>query len=58
MSVETYPHLFQPIRIGKTIFRNRIFAAPTAANIWTGGTPPPPRAWPSLSARPWGALPR
>ena len=28
MSLETYPHLFEPIRVGKTIFRNRIFAAP------------------------------
>lgn len=24
-----YPHLFTPIRIGGTWFRNRIFAAPT-----------------------------
>jgi 2,4-dienoyl-CoA reductase-like NADH-dependent reductase (Old Yellow Enzyme family) len=23
-----YPHLFQPIRLGNTIFRNRFFAAP------------------------------
>ena len=24
-----YPHLFEPIKIGNTLFRNRIFAAPT-----------------------------
>jgi 2,4-dienoyl-CoA reductase-like NADH-dependent reductase (Old Yellow Enzyme family) len=24
-----YPHLFQPITLGKTVFRNRIFASPT-----------------------------
>lgn len=24
----TYPHLFEPIRLGKTIFRNRMFASP------------------------------
>lgn len=24
-----YPHLFEPIRIGDTLFRNRIFSAPT-----------------------------
>lgn len=25
----TYPHLFSPLRVGDTIFRNRIFTAPT-----------------------------
>lgn len=25
----TYPHLFKPIRLGGTLFRNRIFASPT-----------------------------
>lgn len=24
-----YPHLFQPLRLGKTVFKNRIFASPT-----------------------------
>lgn len=24
-----YPHLFQPLKIGRTVFRNRIFASPT-----------------------------
>ena len=24
----TYPHLFSPIRLGDTVFRNRLFAAP------------------------------
>ena len=24
-----FPHLFQPLRLGKTVFRNRIFASPT-----------------------------
>ena len=27
--IKGYPHLFQPIRIGNTLFRNRIFSAPT-----------------------------
>ena len=27
--IEKYPHLFQPIRLGNTVFRNRIFSAPT-----------------------------
>lgn len=29
MAEMKYPHLFQPIVIGKTVFRNRIFASPT-----------------------------
>ena len=28
MSNPYYPHLFEPIRLGKTLFRNRIFASP------------------------------
>ncbi len=24
-----YPHLYEPIQLGKTLFRNRIFASPT-----------------------------
>ena len=28
MSVQDYPHLFEPIRLGNTFFRNRIFGAP------------------------------
>lgn len=28
MSNKYYPHLFEPIRLGKTLFRNRIFASP------------------------------
>ena len=27
MSVQDYPHLFEPIRLGNTFFRNRIFGA-------------------------------
>ena len=27
--IERYSHLFQPIRLGRTLFRNRIFSAPT-----------------------------
>jgi 2,4-dienoyl-CoA reductase-like NADH-dependent reductase (Old Yellow Enzyme family) len=29
MAAFKYPHLFEPIRLGGTLFRNRIFAAPT-----------------------------
>ncbi|NLA86633.1 MAG: FAD-dependent oxidoreductase [Clostridiales bacterium] len=29
MATLKYPHLFQPITLGKTVFRNRIFASPT-----------------------------
>ena len=29
MSIQRYPHLFQPVRIGDTLFRNRLFSAPT-----------------------------
>lgn len=28
MTVQTYPHLFKPIRLGNTFFKNRIFGAP------------------------------
>lgn len=28
MSVQKYPHLFEPLIVGNTVFRNRIFAAP------------------------------
>ena len=28
MGIEKYPHLFEPIRLGKTMFRHRIFASP------------------------------
>lgn len=28
MSINKYPHLFEPITLGKTLFQNRIFAAP------------------------------
>ncbi len=26
-----YPHLFEPIRVGDTLFRNRIFSSPTGS---------------------------
>ena len=42
MSVETYPHLFQPIRIGKTLFRNRIFAAPNGCQYLDSRNGPSP----------------
>jgi len=29
MGTFKYPHLFEPIKLGGTLFRNRIFAAPT-----------------------------
>ncbi len=28
MAIIRYPHLFEPIRLGRTLFRNRIFASP------------------------------
>ena len=31
-----YPHLFEPIRLGNVLFRNRIFAAPTGYQSGTG----------------------
>ncbi len=40
MGVCRYPHLFQPIRIGKTIFKNRIFASPNGCQYhYYGGMP-------------------
>ena len=30
-----YPHLFSPLRIGNTLFRNRIFASPTGTQYTT-----------------------
>jgi len=29
MNIMKYPHLFEPIKIGNTVFRNRFFASPT-----------------------------
>ncbi len=31
-----YPHLFEPIKLGNTLFRNRIFASPTGYQNMTG----------------------
>jgi 2,4-dienoyl-CoA reductase-like NADH-dependent reductase (Old Yellow Enzyme family)/thioredoxin reductase len=39
-----YPHLFAPIRLGDTIFRNRIFASPTGYQDLTCEEFPPPEA--------------
>ena len=36
MGVEKFPHLFEPIRIGNTLFRNRIFAAPNGCQYLDG----------------------
>ena len=35
MDKHKYPHLFSPIILGKTVFRNRIFGAPTGAQDLT-----------------------
>ena len=35
MSNTKYPHLFSPITLGKTIFRNRIFAGPSGYRLTT-----------------------
>ena len=33
MSVQKYPHLFEPLIIGNTVFRNRIFASPQGSSF-------------------------
>ncbi|SHI13318.1 2,4-dienoyl-CoA reductase [Sporobacter termitidis DSM 10068] len=35
MSTLKYPHLFEPVRVGGTLFRNRLFAAPTGPQALT-----------------------
>lgn len=40
MSIEHFPHLFAPIRIGNTLFRNRIFAAPNGCQYLDYGNVP------------------
>jgi len=35
MSILKYPHLFEPVRIGGALFRNRIFASPTGHQALT-----------------------
>lgn len=39
-----YPHLFEPVRLGNTLFRNRIFASPTGYQNMTGDNILPPGA--------------
>ncbi len=42
MNALKYPHLFQTIRLGDTLFRNRIFAAPTGClDVSPDGAPTP-----------------
>jgi 2,4-dienoyl-CoA reductase-like NADH-dependent reductase (Old Yellow Enzyme family)/thioredoxin reductase len=42
MSTLKYPHLFEPIRLGGTLFKNRIFASPTGhQNVSPEGLPSP-----------------
>jgi 2,4-dienoyl-CoA reductase-like NADH-dependent reductase (Old Yellow Enzyme family) len=42
MGVVKYTHLFEPIQLGNTLFRNRIFAAPTGCmDLSFGGIPTP-----------------
>ena len=38
MSTFKYPHLFEPIRLAGTLFRNRIFAAPTGYQNMSGNS--------------------
>ena len=40
MSTLKYPHLFEPIRIGRKIFKNRIFAAPNGCQYLDHGNVP------------------
>ena len=44
MSNFKYPHLFEPIKLGNTLFRNRIFASPTGYQNMTGDNILPPGA--------------
>lgn len=44
MSCIKYPHVFEPIKLGNTIFRNRIFASPTGYQNMTGDNILPPGA--------------
>ena len=40
MSIEKYPHLFAPLKVGSVIFRNRIFSAPNGCQyLEYGGVP-------------------
>lgn len=40
MNTFKFPHLFKPIKLGNTLFRNRIFAAPTGClDLSCGGVP-------------------
>jgi hypothetical protein len=45
-----YPHLFEPMEIAGTLFRNRIIAAPTAIRTWTGMVSCPTRRPPTTAA--------
>lgn len=38
-----FPHIFNPIRIGNTFFKNRIWAAPGGMHLLSGGEPYPNR---------------
>ena len=40
MSIEKYPNLFSPIQIGRTLFRNRVFAAPNGCQYLDYGNVP------------------
>ena len=44
MSTIKYNNLFKPIKLGNTIFRNRIFGAPTGYQNLTLGKYPPAEA--------------
>ena len=39
-----YPHLFTPVRLGNTWFRNRLFAAPVGYEYFTAANYPTPEA--------------
>ena len=42
MSTQPFPHLFAPISAGGTLFRNRIFAAPTGVSFLDSDALPMP----------------
>jgi 2,4-dienoyl-CoA reductase-like NADH-dependent reductase (Old Yellow Enzyme family) len=39
-----YPHLLSPLKVGNTIFRNRLFSAPQGLHALQGGEPHPTQA--------------
>ncbi|MGI5971103.1 MAG: FAD-dependent oxidoreductase [Oscillospiraceae bacterium] len=45
-----YPHLLSPMKVGNTVFRNRLFSAPNGIHALQGGEPYPTQAIIDLAA--------